>query len=221
MYIKEEFLTSDFEDSNRHLNDMLKDALKSISNAQKYSKLDKYDLLHTYKIISDFCDLYNIDAKNLKVNGDSTNKQNIIDALNKFYANFITSAGNMSSNIFSKKMYSLTDNEYDNIQEKINKLRENLLNTEMLDEKHRERVLNKLEELQKELHKKMSSLDKFLGGMISIAHTLGVSAKEAKPFTNDVKDILDITLNAKSRGENLPEGNKQIENNEVLQLDNI
>ena len=65
----------------------------------------------------------------------------------------------------------------------------------------------------------MSSFDKFLGGFLSIAHTLGLSAKEAKPFTDDVKDILDITLNAKSRGEDLPESNHQLENTNIFQIE--
>jgi len=219
MYIDSKYLTSEFENSYQHLNIMLKNSLKKIADDVRFSKLDKYDLLHTYKTISDFCELYNIDTKDLKVTGSATESKNIIEALNKFYSNFIISSNNMSENIFSKKLYSLTDIEYDTIQNKIDQLRNNLSKTTILDPKHKERVLKKLEELQKELHKKMGSFDKFLGGFISVAHTLGASSKEAKPFTDDVKDILDITLNVKSRGENLPESTSQLENNSLFQIE--
>ena len=220
MYINDKFLTSEFEDSHSHLKSMLKDTLQTIQEEIKYSRLDYYDLLDTYKAIIDFCTLYNIDTTELKIIGGHNN-DNTFQALNKFYTKFMNSSNNIYENIFSKKMYTMTDNEHKTIQDKINKLREILIDTELFDEKHRERILKKLEELQKELHKKMGSYDKFLGGMFSMAHTLGLSAKEAKPFTNEVKEILDITLNAKSRGENLPESNNQIENNDVLVIEDI
>jgi hypothetical protein len=152
--------------------------------------------------------------------GTRSSAKEILDILNKYYFDVVAKeTSSQYRNIFEKKIYSFSDEEYDSIQNSINKLRTKLQNSNDFDLNHRERLLKKLEELQKELHKKMSSFDKFLGGFLSVAHTLGLSAKEAKPFTDDVKDILDITLNAKSRGENLPEASNQIESTNLFQIE--
>lgn len=217
MYIDDNYLTSDFEDAHIHLKNMLKDTLINIDNQFDSNHEPSYfEILDTYKAIYDFCDLYEIDTTTLIINGTNS-INNIYAALSDFYSSFLFNSNNMHENIFANKLYTFTDEEHDDIQSKINELRDKLVNSRLIDDEHKERVLKKLEQLQKELHKKMATLDKFLGGMFSIAHTLGLSAKEAKPFTDDVKDILDITLKTKSRGENLSE-NKQISTEEILQV---
>jgi len=221
MYIKDEFLHSNFDDARLHLKDMLKTTLEDMQKSYQNhpNNLSYYDAVDTLNAIAEFADSYGISNEMLYKGTSNTAKQ-ILDILNKYYFDVVAKeTSSQYKNIFAKKIYSFSDEEYNSIQDHINNLRTKLQNSNEFDSKHKERLLKKLEELQKELHKKMSSFDKFLGGFLSIAHTLGMSAKEAKPFTNDVKDILDITLNAKSRGEDLPESTNQLETANLFQVE--
>jgi len=221
MYIKDEYLHSNFDDPRLHLKDMLKTTLDGMQKLYQINpnNLSYYDSVDTLNAIAEFTSSYGISNEVLYKGNRNTAKQ-ILEILNKYYLDVVTKEiSNQYKDIFARKIYSFSEEEYSSIQDHINNLRTRLQNSKDFDSKHKERLLKKLEELQKELHKKMSSFDKFLGGFLSVAHTLGLSAKEAKPFTDDVKDILDITLNAKSRGENLPENTNQIETTNLFQIE--
>ena len=217
MYISEDYLTSDFDDATFHLKEMLKDALRNIGQHYKHNEgLDFYDMLDTYKVVVDFCKVHSIDTQKLFMDTPK-NSSEIHNVLSTFYTNYIMNAGNMYESIFTKKTYTFTDEEHETIQTKINNLRDKILKCKSINEKHKERVLKKLEEMQATLHKKMGTLDTILGAMISIGHTLGLTATEAKPFTDEVKDIMKIVLKTKSRDEHLPE-NEQLGNTELLKI---
>ena len=221
MYIKDEFLHSNFDDPRLHLKDMLKTTLVDMQKSYQNhpNNLDYYDSVDTLNAIAEFANSYGI-SNEILYQGHRSNAKEILDVLNKYYLDVVAKeTSSQYKNIFAKQIYSFSDEEYNSIQNSINNLRTKIQKSTDFDANHRERLLKKLEELQKELHKKMSSFDKFLGGFLSMAHTLGLSAQEAKPFTDDVKDILDITLNAKSRGENLPESNNQIETTNLFQIE--
>ena len=216
-YINDTYLTDEFDDARLHLKDMLKNALDNIQiDYNNNEQPDFLDLLEVQKIVVDFCNIYDIDNE-LLVNNSTTDVNSMYQSLKVFFANFLKKSPTMYENIFAKKIYTFTEEEHETIQSKINDLRDKILKTTEIDKKHKERVLKKLEEMQKELHKKMANLDKFLGGMVSVGHTLGLTAKEAKPFTDDVKDILNITLNKKAKSEELPESN-QIATEDLLQI---
>lgn len=220
MYINEKFLHSNFDDPRLHLKEMLKKTLQDMQTLYNNhpNNLSYYDSVDTLNAVAEFANIYGI-SNEILYQGTINNAKAILDVLNKYYFDVVAkeTAGHYKG-IFAKNIYLFSDEEYDSIQERINKLRTKIQHSKDFDGNHKERLLKKLEELQKELHKKMSSFDKFLGGMLSIAHTLGKSAEEAKPFTDDVKDILEITLNAKSRGEDLPESNNQIETTNLFQI---
>lgn len=217
MYVNKIYLTPDFEDANFHLKAMLKDALQTIQ--YKYDNndgVDLYDMLDTHRVIVDFCAAYDIGSNGLFI-AELTSSGNIYSNLQAFYADHITNAGDMYKRIFTKKTYTFTDAEHETIQTKINNLRDKILKSTSIDEQHKTRVLKKLEELQASLHKKMSTLDSILGGMVSIGHTLGLTAIEAKPFIDEVKDMMEIVLRTKCRDEQLPENN-QLGSSELLKI---
>ena len=54
--------------------------------------------------------------------------------------------------------YTFTDGDLSRIQTLINELRDLIYKSELFEEKHKQRILEKLENLQKEIHKKMTSL---------------------------------------------------------------
>ena len=76
----------------------------------------------------------------------------------------------------------------------------------MFDAKHKERLLKKLEALQQELHKKVSSLDKLWGLIGEAGVALGKFGKDAKPFVDRIREIAQITWRTQARAEELPSG---------------
>jgi len=102
--------------------------------------------------------------------------------------------------------YNFTDGDLKRIQEVINELRTLLSKSELFDANHKERLLNKLENLQRELHKQVSSLDKCWGLIGDAGVVLGKFGKDAKPFVDRVKEIAQITWRTQARAEELPSG---------------
>lgn len=64
--------------------------------------------------------------------------------------------------------------------------------------------MKRLEGLQKEMHKKMSNLDKFWGLVGDAGVVLGKFGKDAKPFTDRIRDIMQIVWRTQSITEELP-----------------
>jgi len=103
-------------------------------------------------------------------------------------------------------IYRLTDGDLSRIQVLINELRNTIATSELFDANHRERLLNKLESLQKELHKKMSSLDKFWGLVGDAGIVLGKFGQDAKPFVDRITEIAQIIWRTQVNAEELPSG---------------
>ena len=101
-------------------------------------------------------------------------------------------------------VYQFTDGDLKRIQTLINELRELITKSELFDAKHKERTLTKLEGLQKELHKKMSSLDKLWGLIGDAGIALGKFGKDAKPFVERIREIAMIAWRTQARAEELP-----------------
>jgi hypothetical protein len=103
-------------------------------------------------------------------------------------------------------LYEFSDGDLARIQALINELRELIVRSEMFDAKHKERILAKLEGLQRELHKKVSSLDKFWGLIGDAGVVLGKFGKDAKPLVDRIKEITQIIWRTQARAEELPSG---------------
>lgn len=106
----------------------------------------------------------------------------------------------------AKFSYKFSDGDLKRIQELINELRDNISISEIIDANHKERLLNKLESLQKELHKKMSSLDKFWGLIGEAGVVFGKFGNDVKPLVDRIKEITSITWQTQARSEELPSG---------------
>jgi len=216
MYIQEEFLNIDFEDPQLHLKEMMKTALTGMQNLVNTGKINYYDAIDTYTAIIEFCKIYGINCDILQ-NNKPNNSPDIIRLLNEFYFDSVVKNTTLHYNdMFSKKIYLLSDTEYETIQQSINTLRDKIHTSKDFTEEHRARLLKKLENLQNEIHKKMSSYDKILGNIVSIGHTLGKTTKEAEPFIHEVKEILKIIFKSKETTENLPDSSTQLATNDFL-----
>ncbi len=103
-------------------------------------------------------------------------------------------------------IYEFSDGDLNRIQELINELRDAITASELFDEKHKQRILKRLEKLQAELHKKMSSVDQFWALLSEAGVVLGKFGEDAKPFVDRITEIGQIGWRAQVRAEELPSG---------------
>ncbi len=127
------------------------------------------------------------------VNFKNALKRNLVEARDRFKIKFGT--------VFC---YQLSDGDLNRIQTLVNELRVHIVDSELFDANHKERILRKLEGIQLELHKKMSSLAKFWDLMGEAGVALGKFGKDAKPFVDRIREILQITWRTQVRAEELP-----------------
>jgi len=104
--------------------------------------------------------------------------------------------------------YEFTDGDLKRIQTLLNELRDLVANSDDFDANHKERILKRLEKLQSELHKRISSLDKFWGLVGDAGVALGKFGKDAKPFVDRIREITQIVWSTQTRAEELPSGIK-------------
>lgn len=112
--------------------------------------------------------------------------------------------------------YEFTEGDIQRVQELINELRAELSKESRLDAGHKQRLLKRLEELQKELHKKVSDLNRFYGLIGDLGVTFGKLGTDAKPFTDRIRELIGIAWKAQARAEELPSSAE----NPVLGSDN-
>lgn len=98
----------------------------------------------------------------------------------------------------------LTDDEYRRIQDLIDQLRKFLYESSIFDDKHRGRLLARLEKLQSELHKTMANIDRFWGFMSDAGISLGKLGNDAKPLFDRAREIIEVLYGAQSRTAGLP-----------------
>ena len=110
------------------------------------------------------------------------------------------------SNFKTTFAYEFSDGDLKRIQTVLNELRDLVVASEVFDANHKQRILRKLESLQSELHKRVSSLDKFWGLIGEAGVALGKFGKDAKPFVDRIKEIAQIVWCTQARAEELPSG---------------
>lgn len=101
-------------------------------------------------------------------------------------------------------VYEFSGGDIKRIQTLLNELRELVMGSSLFDEKHRRRLLKRVENLQKDLHKKQSDLDHFWGLVGDAGVAIGKFGKDAKPFVDRIKEITNIVWRTQSRAEELP-----------------
>lgn len=118
----------------------------------------------------------------------------------------VTNTFNMVLERFgSKSLYEFSDDDLERIQKTINELRDMITSSDCFENKHKDRILRRLETLQREIHKKMSNVDKLWGFMIDFASTLGKCGEEAKPFFDILIEMKKIVWKAEIELKGLPE----------------
>lgn len=102
--------------------------------------------------------------------------------------------------------YEFTDGDLKRIQQLLNELRELVAANTELDEDHKQRLLKRLEEMQREMHKKVSDLGRFYAFVGEAGVMLGKLGKDAKPLVDRMRELAGIAWNTQARAEELPSG---------------
>ena len=102
--------------------------------------------------------------------------------------------------------YEFSDGDHKRIQALVNELRDMIVASSDFDERHRERILEKLEAVQKELHKRMTSLGKLWDLIGEGGVVLGKFGEDAKPIFDRIREICEIAWRTTARAEELPSG---------------
>ncbi|SRR6266436_6285566 len=100
--------------------------------------------------------------------------------------------------------YELSSADVDRIQVLVNELRDLISKNQKIEDDHRRRLLKRLEDLQKEIHKRLSDLDRFYGLMGEAGVALGKFGNDAKPFVDRIREIVQIVWRAQANAEQLP-----------------
>jgi hypothetical protein len=117
---------------------------------------------------------------------------------------FDTISSEFKEKIGGKFYYQLSDEELSTIQSLLNELREHIAKSGVLDARHRRRLLKRVEDLQRELHKEVSDFDHVWGLLVESAAYLGDAGEKAKPITDRLRDLKEIFWNNIKQRENLP-----------------
>ncbi len=102
--------------------------------------------------------------------------------------------------------YELTEGDVKEAQQLIDELRKFIQSTPDLSEDHRRRLLERLEMVQSELHKKMSSLDRIYCLTIEASIVAGKVGENAKPFLSAAKALFQLAWRTHAHKEGLPSG---------------
>lgn len=100
--------------------------------------------------------------------------------------------------------YSLSEADAERIQGLINELRTLISENTQFKEDHRRRLLERLEQLQRELHRRLSNLDRFYGLVGDAGVLLGKFGNDAKPFVDRIREIVEIVWRSQAGAEQLP-----------------
>ena len=104
--------------------------------------------------------------------------------------------------------YEFSEDDIGKIQGLINELRDLIADSELLEDDYKKRLLRRLEQLQSELHKRVSDLDRFWGFVGDAGVMLGKFGEDLRPIVDRIKELAEIVWKAQARSENLPPGSE-------------
>lgn len=128
--------------------------------------------------------------------GRKQNRTSKIEGYNKIF----------SASLGTQFIYEFEFDDLKQILKALNEIRYLITKSEVIDEKHKRRLLTRMEKLQSELHEKVSDLDMLWGLIGDAGVVLGKFGKDVKPIVDRIKEVTKITWKAQSKAEGLPEG---------------
>lgn len=102
--------------------------------------------------------------------------------------------------------YRFSGKDLARVQELINETRDAIAETEGITEEHRQRLMGKLEALQRELHRSMSNLDRFYGLLADASVLMRKVGEDAKPVVDRIGEICEIVWKVQAKAEGIAPG---------------
>lgn len=102
--------------------------------------------------------------------------------------------------------YEFTEGDFKEVQALVNKLRDLISDCADLDDEHKQRLHKRLEQVQRELHKKVSTLDQIYALAIEASIVAGKLGTNAKPLVEVAKSLMGISWRTHAHTEGLPSG---------------
>ena len=100
--------------------------------------------------------------------------------------------------------YEFSEGDLERGQKLLNEIRDLITNSSLFDEPHRRRLLDRLERVQSEFHKKISDLDRFWGLIGDAGVALGKFGNDAKPIVDRIRELTSLVWATQARTEGLP-----------------
>jgi len=153
------------------------------------------------------------ELQNPNINKTDTRSDSVFQQLQSLYSSALSSvvakkSGNQQEKFVAlvgkRFCYELTEADIKRIQTLINELRSLIADSKDFEEDHRRRILNRLEALQGEIHRRLSNVDRFYGLIGDAGIVLGKFGTDAKPFVDRVREILEIVWRSQATAEKLP-----------------
>ena len=111
--------------------------------------------------------------------------------------------GRFASRFQTTLVYTFTDNDLFRVQTLINELRTAVMQLKGLEEGHKQRILKRIEQLQQEMHKRMTDLDRVWGFVAETGVLISKFGNDAKPIVDRVRELSDIVWKVVVVTENL------------------
>ncbi len=83
-------------------------------------------------------------------------------------------------------------------------MRKIIFASEVFDEPHKVRLLNRIAAIEKEVHRELGKLDTVLAGVVDIGDALGKFGRKVEPLTKRMKEVADITRGGSKQYEQIP-----------------
>ncbi|MDD2098836.1 hypothetical protein [Pseudomonas putida] len=104
--------------------------------------------------------------------------------------------------------YEFTDGDLKRVQQLLNELRDLIAANTEIEPDHKRRLLKRLEQMQSELHKEVSDLDRYYGLAVEAGVLMKKLGEGAKPIVDLIKEVTSISWVTQARAENLPSGSE-------------
>lgn len=172
--------------------------------------------IRVYTAIRELAKNINIDVKDVEFVGPTKENLNrigtyinvVFDEAKRIKINKILNDEEINFKSLRAKNYEyeFSEDDFKELQRLINKMRELLQNSNDLPENHRFRLLNRLEALQKELHKRVTNLDRALGFLLDVSIIVKQTGEGAKPIADLAKEISKLITQVILVSKGLPPG---------------
>lgn len=176
-------------------------AIDAYAHAKALAESKDWTSFGTYKILGQLADdLNNIDSQFNQLKAWATN--NLYKRLG--LEQFETSSTKYSADSYNPFEYRFDPAQLERLQQLVNEIRDELTGLTGIPDNWRNRMLMRLEALQRELHERMGTMDRFwgvVGEALPVLHAAGVAAR---PIVNRLREIAEIGLRVHATFYGLP-----------------